>query len=90
MADLETYVDRSISQWTRMNGGEAPHSAFYDKLSVRASGMSAAYLAKYMRTGLEESADLAPLRNREDFQSLLARLTELEADERSGDPAESD
>ena len=87
MADLGTYVDRSIAQWTRMNGGEGPHSAFYDKLDMRASGMSAAYLAKYMRTGLEESEGLASLRDREDFRSLLARLAELEADGRF---AESD
>ena len=46
---------------------------------VHSSGMSAAYLAKYIRAALEESEELASLREREDFQALLARLAETEA-----------
>lgn len=78
MACLTAYVDQSLTQWTKVNGGEELHSTFYDKLDMRGSGMSAAYLAKYIRVALEESEDLAPLREREDFRSLLARLAAAE------------
>ena len=78
MKGLTEYVDRSLAQWARLNSGEEIHSAFYDKLNVRSSGMSAAYLAKYMRTALEESEELAPLRAREDFRDLMGRLEEAE------------
>ena len=43
---------------------------------MRRSGMSAAYLAKYMYAALDESEELAPLRQREDFRALLGRLKE--------------
>ena len=79
MESLRSYVDRSLAQWRRMNSGEEIRSAFYDRLDMRASGMSAAYLAKYIRAALEESEELAALRDREDFQNLLARLAEAEA-----------
>lgn len=79
MEALGGYVDRSLAQWRRMNGEETPCGGFYDKLNMRSSGMSAAYLAKYIRVALEESEDLAPLREREDFQALLARLAAAEA-----------
>ena len=46
---------------------------------MRGSGMSTAYLAKYVRAALEESEELAALREREDFRALLARLAEAEA-----------
>lgn len=77
MEELTAYVDRSLAQWARLNGGEEIHSAFYDKLRVHASGMSGAYLAKFIRTALEQSEELAQLREREDFQVLLARLAEV-------------
>lgn len=80
MESLTSYVERSLTQWKRMNSGEEIRSAFYDRLNMRASGMSAAYLAKYIRAALEESEELAPLRDREDFQNLLARLAEAEAE----------
>ena len=76
MEELTAYVDRSLAQWARLNSGEEIHSAFYGKLNMRSSGMSAAYLAKYIRAALEQSEELAPLRDREDFQALLARLAE--------------
>lgn len=76
MEELTAYVDRSLAQWARLNGGEEIHSAFYDKLRVHASGMSGGYLAKFIRTALEQSGELAQLREREDFQALLARLAE--------------
>lgn len=79
MEGLTAYVDRSLEQWERMDGGDLPHSSFYDKLNMRSSGMSASYLAKYIRVALEESEDLASLRERADFQALLARLAGLEA-----------
>lgn len=79
MEGLTAYVNRSLEQWERMDSGDLPHSAFYDKLNMRSSGMSAAYLAKYIRAALEESEKLASLRERADFQALLARLAELEA-----------
>ena len=79
MESLRSYVDRSLAQWKRMNSGDAVRSAFYDRLDMRASGISAAYLAKYIRVALEESEELAALREREDFQNLLARLAEAEA-----------
>ena len=79
MESLRSYVDRSLAQWRRMNSGEEIRSAFYNRLDMRASGMSAAYLAKYIRAALEESEELAALRDRGDFQNLLARLAEAEA-----------
>ena len=78
MKCLTEYVDRSLTQWARLNGGEKLHSAFYNMLDMHRSGMSAAYLAKYIRAALEESEELAPLREREDFQALMAKLEETE------------
>lgn len=78
MEGLTKYVDQTLEQWARMNSEEMPHSDFYDKLDMRSSGMSASYLAKYIRAALEESEELASLRDRADFQVLLARLAELE------------
>lgn len=79
MKGLTEYVDRTLEQWVRLNGEEMPSSAFYDKLDMRSSGMSASYLAKYIRAALEGSEELAPLRDREDFQALLVRLAGVEA-----------
>ena len=76
MEGLTEYVDRSLTQWARLNGGEEIRSAFYNKLNMHSSGMSAAYLAKYIRAALEESGELAPLRGREDFRDLMRRLEE--------------
>lgn len=76
MEGLTEYVNRSLEQWARLNSGEEIRSAFYDKLEMHSSGMSAAYLAKYVRAALEQSEELASLREREDFQALLARLEE--------------
>lgn len=76
MEGLTEYVNRSLEQWARLNSGEEIRSAFYDKLEMHSSGMSAAYLAKYIRAALEQSEELASLREREDFQALLARLEE--------------
>jgi len=78
MADLTEYVDRSMAQWARLNSGAEIHSAFYDKLGLHSSGMSATYLAKYVRAALEQSDELGSLREREDFQALLAKLAEAE------------
>lgn len=78
MEGLTEYVDRSLEQWARLNSGEEIRSAFYDKLEMHSSGMSAAYLAKYIRAALEQSEELASLREREDFQALLARLEEAQ------------
>lgn len=74
MTALTEYVNRSLEQWSRLANGEDIRSEFYNNLNMRSSGMSAAYLAKYIRAALEESEELAPLREREDFQALLARL----------------
>lgn len=78
MEGLTEYVDRSMAQWRRMDSGEESHSELYDKLNMRSSGMSGAYLAKFIRAALEESEELELLRQREDFQALLARLRETE------------
>ena len=78
MEGLTEYVDRSLAQWARLNSGEALRSAFYNRLDMRSSGMSEAYLAKYIRAALETSEELSPLRDREDFQSLLAKLAEAQ------------
>lgn len=78
MEGLTEYVNRSLEQWARLNSGEEIRSAFYDKLEMHSSGMSAAYLAKYVRAALEQSEELASLREREDFQALLARLEEAQ------------
>ena len=79
MEGLTEYVNRSLEQWARLRGGEEIRSAFFDKLNMRGSGMSTAYLAKYVRAALEENEELAVLREREDFRTLLARLAEAEA-----------
>lgn len=79
MEGLTEYVDRSLAQWSRLNSGGEFHSAFYNRLDMHSSGMSAAYLAKYMHAALEEREELAPLREREDFQVLMAKLAEAEA-----------
>lgn len=76
MKALTKYVDWSLAQWTQLNSGKELRSAFYGRLNMRSSGMSAGYLAKYIRAALEESGELAPLRGREDFRTLLARLAE--------------
>lgn len=78
MEGLTEYVNRSLEQWAWLNSGEEIRSAFYDKLEMHSSGMSAAYLAKYVRAALEQSEELASLREREDFQALLARLEEAQ------------
>lgn len=78
MECLTEYVNRSLAQWARLESGKEISSAFYDKLNVRSSGMSAAYLAKYIRAALEESEELEPLREREDFRDLMAKLSEAE------------
>ena len=79
MEGLTEYVNRSLDQWARLRSGEEIRSAFFDKLNMRGSGMSTTYLAKYVRAVLEESEELAALREREDFRALLARLAEAEA-----------
>ena len=79
MEGLTEYVNRSLEQWARLRGGEEIRSAFFDKLNMRGSGMSTAYLAKDVRAALEENEELAVLREREDFRTLLARLAEAEA-----------
>lgn len=75
---LTEYVDRSLARWAQLNSGEKIQSAFYNKLDMRSSGLSAAYLAKYIRAALEESDELAPLRELEGFQTLLAKLAAAE------------
>lgn len=79
MADLTGYVDRSLTRWAEMNRGDEIKSTFYDKLSVRASGISGAYLARNLRMVLEQGEAVSLLGERTDFQALLARLAELEA-----------
>lgn len=74
MEGLTEYVNRSLAQWERMNSGEEVQNAFYDKLNMRGSGMSAAYLGKYIRAALEQSGELSSLREREDFKALLDKL----------------
>ena len=78
MEDLTGYVEGSLARWAKMSGGEEIRSAFYDKLNVRASGISAAYLAQNLRIVLEQGEAANVLGDREDFQTLLARLAELE------------
>lgn len=81
MESLTAYVDQSLEQWGRLKGEGPLPGGFFHKLNWRSSGMSAAYLAKYVRAALEEDEELAPLRERLDFQALLARLTEAGAAE---------
>ena len=78
MEDLTGYVEGSLARWAKMSGGEEIRSAFYDKLNVRASGISAAYLAQNLRIVLEQGEAANVLGDREDFQTLLARLGEVE------------
>ncbi len=79
MADLSGYVEGNLARWAKMSGGDEIRSAFYDKLNVRASGISTAYLARNLRTVLEQGEAAGVLGDREDFRALLARLAELEA-----------
>lgn len=74
MADLTGYVEQSMAQWERLKEPEKIRSPFYDKLRLSGAGMSAAYLARNVLLVLEQSEELAPLREREDFQNLLAKL----------------
>lgn len=79
MEDLTGYVEGNLARWAKMSGGDEIRSAFYDKLNVRASGISTAYLARNLRTVLEQGESAGLLGDREDFRALLARLAELEA-----------
>ena len=79
MEDLTGYVEGSLARWAELSGGDGIRSAFYDKLNVRASGISTAYLARNLRTVLEQGESAGLLGDREDFRALLARLGELEA-----------
>lgn len=79
IADLSGYVEGNLARWAKMSGGDEIRSAFYDKLNVRASGISAAYLARNLRMVLEQGKAAGVLGDREDFRALLARLAELEA-----------
>ena len=79
MADLSGYVEGNLARWAKLSGGDGIRSAFYDKLNVRASGISTAYLARNLRTVLEQGEAAGVLGDREDFRALLARLAELEA-----------
>ena len=79
MEDLTGYVEGSLARWAELSGGDGIRSAFYDKLNVRASGISTAYLARNLRTVLEQGESAGLLGDREDFRALLARLAELEA-----------
>lgn len=74
VAGLTEYVDRTLDQWKRLHSGEAVKSAFYDKLTVTVSGISAAYLARSIGRTLEQIENFSVLREREDFQALLAKL----------------
>lgn len=80
MEDLRFYVEQSLAMWERLKEPERVKSPFYDKLNLKGAGMSAAYLAKNVRLVLERSEELAPLREREDFQALLERLNERNTD----------
>lgn len=79
MEDLTGYVEGNLARWAKMSRGDEIRSAFYDKLNVRASGISTAYLARNLRTVLEQGEAVGLLGDREDFRALLARLAELEA-----------
>lgn len=79
MEDLTAYVERSLARWAEKRRGEEIRSALYDKLSIHASGMSAAYLARNMRMILEQGGAADAMGEREDFRALLERLSELEA-----------
>lgn len=79
MEDLTGYVEGNLARWEKMSRGGEIRSAFYDKLNVRASGISTAYLARNLRTVLEQGESAGLLGDREDFRALLTRLAELEA-----------
>ena len=79
MEDLTGYVEGNLARWEKMSRGGEIRSAFYDKLNVRASGISTAYLARNLRTVLEQGEAVGLLGDREDFRALLARLAEAEA-----------
>ena len=79
MADLSGYVEGNLARWAKMSGGDEIRSAFYDKLNVRASGISTAYLARNLRTVLEQGEAAGVLGGREYFRALLARRAALEA-----------
>ena len=79
MEDLTGYVEGSLARWAELSGGDGIRSAFYDKLNVRTSGISTAYLARNLRTVLEQGESAGLLGDREDFRALLTRLAELEA-----------
>lgn len=78
MADLTCYVEKSLSRWAEMGGEGSTTSEHYDKVAVRPSGISAAYLARNLRTVIEQGGKFGVLRDRADFQALLARLSEIE------------
>lgn len=78
MEDLTCFVDRRLSQWAQCSRGDPIRSGIYDKLDIQASGISAAYLAQNLRMMLEQGEASEQLKDREDFQSLLARLAEIE------------
>ena len=79
MEDLTGYVEGSLARWAAMSRGDEIKSPFYDKLNIRASGISPAYLARNLRMVLEQGEAPGLLGDRQDFQSQLARLAELEA-----------
>lgn len=79
MADLRFYVEGHMAMWERLKEPGQVRSPFYDKLNLSGVRMSAAYLSKNIRLTLEQSAELAALREREDFQALLAKLRLAEA-----------
>ncbi len=78
MSDLTDYVENRLAWWAELRRGDGIRSAFYDKLNVQASGMSAACLARNLRMILEQGGASGALGAREDFRALLARLAELE------------
>ena len=79
MEDLTGYVEGNLARWAKMSRGDEIRSAFYDKLNVRASGISTAYLARNLRTVLEQGEAVGLLGDREDFRARVARLAEQEA-----------
>lgn len=79
MADLTGYVENHLAWWAALDRDGGIASGFYDKLEIRSSGLSAAYLAGNLRMVLERDGLAEKLREREDFRALLARLAELEA-----------
>ena len=79
MADLRLYVEGSMAMWERLKEPGQVRSTFYDRLNLSGVRISAAYLSKNIRLALEQSEELAALRAREDFQALLAKLRQAEA-----------